>query len=61
MLDLIFSSRIYDLGFIFNWGNIGYLLESVYPDAGRFISRYETAEPRAQAAMERTIDEITGY
>ncbi|MCL2096503.1 MAG: hypothetical protein FWH10_06320 [Oscillospiraceae bacterium] len=60
MLDLIFSTRIYDLGFIFNWGNIGYLLESVYPDAGRFVSRYETAEPRARTQMERTLDEIAG-
>jgi hypothetical protein len=60
MLDLIFSTRIYDLGFIFNWGNIGYLLETVYPDAGRFISRYEAAEPRALTAMQRTLDEIAG-
>jgi len=58
MLDLIFSTRIYDLGFIFNWGGMGYLLETVYPDAGRFISRYEAAEPRALTAMERTIDEF---
>ena len=60
MLDLIFGTRIYDLGFIFNWGNIGYLLETVYPDAGRFISKYEAAEPRAQTAMQKTLDEIAG-
>ena len=58
MLDLIFNTRIYDLGFIFNWSSIGYLLESVYPDAGRFISKYEAAEPKAQSAMEKTIDEV---
>jgi len=58
MLDLIFSTRIYDLGFIFNWGNIGYLLESVYPDAGRFISKYEAAEPKAEKAMQKTLDEM---
>ena len=60
MLDLIFSTRIYDLGFIFNWGNIGYLLESVYPDAGKFISKYESAEPKAEKAMQKTLDEIAG-
>ena len=58
MLDLIFKTRIYDLGFIFNWGNIGYLLESVYPDAGTFVSKYEKAEPKAQVAMEKTLAEI---
>jgi len=58
MLDLIFSTRIYDLGFIFNWNNIGYMLESVYPDAGKFVSKYESAEPKALAAMEKTIDEV---
>jgi hypothetical protein len=58
MLDLIFSTRIYDLGFIFNWGNMGYLLETVYPDAGRFVSRFEAAEARAQTAMEATIEEV---
>ena len=58
MLDLIFNTRIYDLGFIFNWSGIGYLLESVYPDAGKFTSKYESAEPKAQAAMEKTIDEV---
>ena len=58
MLDLIFSSRIYDLGFIFNWGSMGYLLETVYPDAGTFVSKYEKAESKAQAAMEKTIEEV---
>ena len=58
MLDLIFGTRIYDLGFIFNWSSIGYLLESVYPDAGRFTSKYEAAETKALAAMEKTIDEV---
>ena len=58
MLDLIFNTRIYDLGFIFNWGGMGYLLETVYPDSGRFVSRYETAEPRALREMERTIEEF---
>jgi len=58
MLDLIFSTRIYDLGFIFNWGGIGYMLEGVYPDAGRFTSKYEAAEAKAQTAMDKTIDEV---
>jgi len=58
MLDLIFGTRIYDLGFIFNWSSIGYLLESVYPNAGSFASKYESAETKAKAAMEKTIDEV---
>ena len=58
MLDLIFSTRIYDLGFIFNWSGIGYMLENVFPDAGRFVSRYEALERKAQTEMEKTIDEV---
>ena len=56
MLDLIFSTRIYDLGFIFNWGGMGYLLDTIFPDAGRFVSRFEAIEPRAVRELERTIE-----
>ena len=58
MLDLIFSTRIYDLGYIFNWGDIGTMIAAIYPDAGKFASYYETLESKAQAAMEKTIEEI---
>jgi hypothetical protein len=60
MLDLIFGTRIYDLGFIFNWGSMGLLLESVYPDAGTFASKYEKAAPKAESAMQKTLAEIAG-
>jgi len=56
MLDLIFNTRIYDIGLIFNWGGMGYLLETVFPDAGRFVSRFEASEPRAMREMERTLE-----
>jgi len=60
MLNLIFNTRIYDLGYIFNWGGLGTMIATIYPDAGKFVSKYEAAEPRAQIAMEKTLNEIVG-
>ena len=38
MLDLILSTRSFDLGFIFNWGGIGHMPNSNFPNTGRFVS-----------------------
>jgi len=56
MLNLILSTRSFDLGFIFNWGDIGYMPNSNFPNTGRFVSTYERLEPRAVSDMEKTID-----
>ena len=56
MLNLILSTRSFDLGFIFNWGDIGYMPNSNFPNTGRFVSTYERLESRAVSDMEKTID-----
>jgi hypothetical protein len=56
MLDLILSTRVFDLGFIFNWGNLGDIPLSFYPNGGNFVSTYERREPTAISAMEKTIE-----
>jgi hypothetical protein len=58
MLDLILNTRIYDLGYIFNWNGIGTMLSTIYPDAGTFASKYEKLESKAQIEMEKTIEEV---
>ena len=56
MLDLILASRVYDLGFIFNWGSLGDLPTSLYPKGDNFVSAYEKIEPKAIKEMEKTIE-----
>ena len=56
MLDLILASRVFDLGFVFNWGDMGNLPLSLYPGGGDFVSTYERREERAISAMERTVE-----
>ena len=56
MLDIILASRIYDLGFVFNWGDIGNVPLALYPNGGNFVSTYEKREPKALSEMEKTIE-----
>jgi len=56
MLDLILGSRVFDLGFIFNWGSLGDLPTSLYPKGDNFMSAYEKLEPKAIREMEKTIE-----
>jgi len=57
MLDIIYSSRVFDLGHIFNWGSAGgiysTLITSKTPD---IVSRVTSVESATVAAMEKTID-----
>ena len=57
MLDIILSSRVFDLGFIFGWGDLGNVPWSLYPNkGGNFVSTYEKREPVAISEMEKTIE-----
>jgi hypothetical protein len=57
MLDIIFATRIYDLGRVYNWGDvsstISVLAERKTTD---YISESEKKESKIQAAMESTIE-----
>ncbi len=53
MLDIIFASRVYDFGFIFDVGGLGTMIEKMYyAKSKNFSSRYESLEKKAQAALE---------
>ena len=58
MLDLITSSRIYDLGGAFNWNGsmIGLYSSNLYAESNTLSSRWESALPGVEMAMQQTID-----
>ena len=55
MLDLIFSTRTFDLGSAFNWGD----LLSHYQQLNKnFVSRFESALPAAESKLEEALELI---
>ena len=67
MLDIIFATRVYDLGFISNVGGLGQVIGSLYRGKQtNFASTYESMSSAAEVALEkltesfRTAAEITG-
>ena len=52
MLDIIFATRVYDLGFIFNWGGAGEMITKMYQNKKTdFVSQWESIRPAAEAAL----------
>ena len=57
MLDIIFASRVYDLGNFYNWGDIfGTLNNMAAAKQTDFISRYERVMPRIERDIEKAIE-----
>jgi hypothetical protein len=55
MLDIIFATRVYDLGFIFDWGGAGNLIYNMYMKKNSdFTSSFAAIEEKANAAMQKT-------
>lgn len=57
MIDLITSSRIYDLGGIFNWGGrlIGIYSSCLYNNQNQLVSNWDSIHVSVETAMEETI------
>ena len=52
MLDILFATRVYDLGFIFNWGGAGEMITKMYQNKKTdFVSQWESIRPAAEAAL----------
>jgi hypothetical protein len=52
MLDIIFASRVYDFGFIFDVGGMGTLIQNLFNSRkNNFISQYEKYEKKALVAI----------
>jgi len=59
MLDIIFASRVYDLGYIFNWGGVGNMVTNLYKGKNTaYASTYAGLESAAIAEMQKTVDEF---
>lgn len=57
MLDIIFDTRVYDIGYIYNWGGVGGLWESLYANRSEeFVSTYMSMEKAAITAMQETME-----
>ena len=56
MLDIIFKSRAYDIGYVFNWGGIGNLVNSLYGTNNEFVSSYDAIEDKVNLAMDETLE-----
>lgn len=57
MIDLITSSRIYDLGGIFNWGGrlIGIYSSCLYNNQNQLVSNWDSIQVAVETAMEETV------
>lgn len=56
MLDIIFSTRHFDLGYCFDWGGLGYILRDVAADkSNTFVSKYDSVSTVAQKALDETV------
>ncbi|MCL2775387.1 MAG: hypothetical protein FWD71_18885 [Oscillospiraceae bacterium] len=61
MIDLIFNTVHYDLGYVYNWGNIDQLALNLAQKSDRNItSAYDKAEPKINTAIEKAIDQFKG-
>ncbi|MBE6616079.1 MAG: hypothetical protein E7631_12345 [Ruminococcaceae bacterium] len=54
MFDIIFETKYYDLGKVFNWGGIEGIIGTVVKAGGGFASTYARSESKIIEAMEKT-------
>lgn len=57
MLDIIFNSRCFNLGAIFNWGNVVSEVNKLNKD---YVSRFESIAGKADAKMQEDVEYILG-
>ena len=59
MLDIILASRNYDLGNIYNWGNLQYIFDQLHSSSSaQFSSLYSASEKMAQKQMDKFISKL---
>ncbi|MCR5264707.1 MAG: hypothetical protein K6D94_12590 [Clostridiales bacterium] len=54
MLDIIFQTRVYDLGWIYNWGSVTGLFAKL-KNGNTFASDYEAIKPAIETSLQETI------
>jgi hypothetical protein len=59
MLDLIFSSRCYDIGYVYGWGGLNTLPNTLYTAKSTdFSSQFAKLEKSAGAALDKTVEQF---
>ena len=58
MLDIIFASRVFDLGAIYNWGSV---CGQIYNTDPNYASRFESVADKAQSDMEETLEILVEF
>ena len=59
MLDLIFDTRCYDLGHVYNWGGVFDMFTSLpFSKSPEFVSAYEKILPKIESDMQKAIDQF---
>ncbi len=57
MLDIIFANRVYDIGYIFDWGGVSSFASSlVSKNSTDFVSAYTKQEPKIQKDIEKYLE-----
>ena len=57
MLDIIFATRVYDLGFISDWGGAGNLISNLYSGKSTDLaSRWQKIQKVAQKQLDKALD-----
>ena len=62
MLQMIFNSVVYDIGSVYNWGNL-WLMHQQFIGGGNknYVSFYEKNANAIEAALNKTIEEMMNY
>lgn len=59
MIDIILKSRLYDLGDVYGWGNMGGFFEGIVKGTGDSLAVYwEKNSTRIESAMQKTLDNL---
>ncbi|MHB1367321.1 MAG: hypothetical protein ACYCWE_15955 [Eubacteriales bacterium] len=53
-LEIIFNSKVYDIGKVFGWGSLGDVIDNAVKQGGNFASLYEKSITRAQTALDES-------
>ena len=60
MFEIIFNTRTYDIGAIYNWGNLdgSLFVNSVNARTNTFVSQYQIYESRIDTEIAKTLENM---
>lgn len=57
MLDIILATRVYDLGYISDWGGAGSLVTNIYrAKSTEYVSKWEAIQQKAETALAEAVE-----